>query len=100
MTPELLKPNFQCFHCKITTQHEWRTLESKSITKNNVGGFTHYTGLKGLEKFAISICYNCRGIAMWHNDKTIFPNTSHQPPAHAEMPEQIKLIYEEAAKGL
>ena len=34
---------------------------------------------------------------MWHNDKTIFPNTSHQPLAHAEMPEQIKLIYEEAA---
>ena len=34
---------------------------------------------------------------MWHNDKTIFPNTSHQPPAHTEMPEQIKLIYEEAS---
>ena len=34
---------------------------------------------------------------MWHNDKTIFPNVSHQPPAHTEMPEQIKLIYEEAA---
>ena len=34
---------------------------------------------------------------MWHNDKTISPNVSHQPPAHTEMPEQIKLIYEEAS---
>ena len=92
MTPELLKPNFQCFHCKITTQHHWRALESTDIL-----GITHYTALEELENFKISICYNCRGIAMWHNDKTIFPNTSHQPPAHAEMPEQIKLIYEEAA---
>ena len=92
MTPELLKPNFQCFHCKITTQHQWRALESKDIL-----GIMHYTDLEGLENFKISICYNCEGIAMWRNDKTIFPNTSHQPPAHDEMPEQIKLIYEEAA---
>ena len=92
MTPELLKPNFQCFHCKITTQNQWRALESKDIL-----GITHYTALEELENFKISICYNCRGIAMWHNDKTIFPNISHQPPAHAEMPEEIKLIYQEAA---
>ena len=92
MTPELLKPNFQCFHCTITTQHQWRALESKDIL-----GIMHYTDLEGLGNFKISICYNCEGIAMWHNDKTIFPNTSHQPSAHTEMPEQIKLIYEEAA---
>ena len=34
---------------------------------------------------------------MWHDDKTIYPNTSHQPSAHADMPENIKLIYDEAA---
>ena len=92
MTPELLKPNFQCFHCKITTQHQWRALESTDTL-----GFTNYTDLEGLGNFKISICYNCGGISMWHNDKTISPNVSHQPPAHTEMPEQIKLIYEEAS---
>ena len=34
---------------------------------------------------------------MWQNDKVISPNTSHQPPAHTEMPEHVKSIYEEAA---
>ena len=97
ITPELLKPNFKCLHCKITTQHEWRDLESKSIARNKMGGVTHYTGFSDLEVFKISICYNCRGIAMWRNDKVISPNTSHQPPAHTEMPEPIKSIYEEAA---
>ena len=92
ITPELLKPNFQCLRCKITTQHEWRALTSIDLQ-----GTTHYTRFEGLEDYKISICYNCGGIAMWYDDKTISPNASHQPPAHTEMPEHIKPIYEEAA---
>ena len=34
---------------------------------------------------------------MWQDEKIISPNTSHQPPAHVEMPGHIKPIYEEAA---
>ena len=92
ITPELLKPNFQCLYCKITTQHEWRELTSKELQ-----GSIHYTSLEGLDNFKISICYSCDRIAMWHNDKIIFPNTTHQPPAHAEMPDLVKQIYNEAA---
>ena len=96
-TPELLKPNFKCLHCQIVTQHEWRNLESKSIARNKMGGIKHYTGFSDLEVFKISICYNCRGIAMWQNETIISPNTSHQPSAHPDMLEHIKPIYEEAA---
>ena len=92
MTPELLNQSFQCFYCKITTQHEWRELRSVDIA-----GTTHYSRLEGLENFKISLCYHCNRIAMWHGDKTIFPNVTHQPPAHADMPEHIQSIYEEAA---
>ena len=92
MIPELLKPSFQCFHCKVTTQHQWRALESVDID-----GTTHYTRLKGLENFKISLCFHCQSIAMWENDKVISPHTLHQPPAHTDMPEPIKSIYKEAS---
>lgn len=60
-------------------------------------GVTYYTGFSALDVFKISICYNCQGIAMWHNDKTIYPNTFHQPSAYTDMPENIKLIYDGAS---
>ena len=40
MTPELLKPSFQCFHCKVTTQHQWRALESVDIDDTTHYGLT------------------------------------------------------------
>lgn len=47
-------------------------------------------------KIAFSICHRCLKETFWVEGKIIYPHISTAPPAHNDMPEEVKVIYNEA----
>lgn len=48
---------------------------------------------------ALSTCSKCSKESLWVDGKMVFPNISAAPPAHIDMPEEVKEVYNEA-KGI
>lgn len=48
---------------------------------------------------AFSTCSKCSKESLWVDGKMVFPNISPAPPAHIDMPEEVKEVYNEA-KGI
>lgn len=47
---------------------------------------------------AFSTCSKCSEEAFWIRGEIIFPHTSVAPPAHKDMPEEVRKVYNEAKK--
>lgn len=101
--PEFKKRSFTCPYCKVTTQQQWHTFESIHKVKSTFGYYViprliePFNSSAILDIFSASICYHCLSAMVWHNENPIYPITGYQPPPHTDMPENIRLIYEEAA---
>jgi hypothetical protein len=48
----------------------------------------------------LSQCFNCKDFSVWVHDKLVFPESRHGPPPNPDMPDNVKVDYEEASKIL
>ena len=90
--PKFNAESFTCPYCQVVTQHLWHKLSYFSIGGRKTG--------QSEDKFKdmmVSKCYHCKNPTIWDNENPVYPVTGHQPPPHPDMPENIKLIYDEAA---
>src|SRR5262249_15144002 len=48
----------------------------------------------------LSLCFNCKDFSVWVHDKLVYPESRHGPPPNPDMPDNVKVDYEEASKIL
>ena len=82
--PIFNETKFHCALCGIYSQQKWYPLVRK---ENKVG---HHT------KFSASQCDHCKEYCFWYGESMIVPEATPVPPAHQDMPENCKEIYDEA----
>jgi len=80
--------SFTCPHCGVLARqyHFVRTDELNSSYSNF-----------GSNPIRVSKCEHCESVCMWYFDKLVYPARGNAPTPNADMPEDIKKIYEEAA---
>lgn len=88
--PEFDGSAFNCPCCGAYAQQEWFSLQLRkgSIVR---GGTCQMS-----KAFHGSKCAHCGRVAIWFNEKLVFPNVGPAELPNSDMPEDIKADYEEA----
>lgn len=76
---------FNCAICGAYSDQNWSSMHFQT------GGFII------IDDTYISRCVHCRDYSFWHNEKLIYPIISGAPLPNNDLPEDIKLDYEEAS---
>lgn len=80
--PELKAKSFNCPHCGVYAQQKWSFARLEdSIYSETVNW---------------SICNHCGNYTIWFRDKLIYPLLGEAPIPHEDMPNDVKIDYEEA----
>lgn len=100
VVPEYKKNNFTCPYCGVLAEQKW---DYTSIIKGGpyqgylfIGRPRIQNSEEVTKELAVSTCVSCYKENIWFEGKMIFPKISSVPMPDAEMPEQIKQIYNEA----
>jgi hypothetical protein len=84
--PEVFLKSFTCPHCGTISKQDWRT---RNLYFNDV--------LTKDAELRIGRCQHCDDVTIWLRAKMMFPETGNCPFPNAEMPENVKKLYLEAA---
>lgn len=83
--PKFNESNFHCPFCYVYASQHWQEL-------------TYQVSYSQYHKVAsASQCSHCANIAVWVNEKLLYPDQTGVEPAHPEMPDDIKTDYDEAS---
>lgn len=85
--PESGRSAFNCPFCHAYSNQLWYFGYKMPYGSN---------GVSKVEKFTYSQCTHCDNYCVWFNDTLIFPDSSLAPMPNPDLPEDIKLDYEEA----
>lgn len=92
VAPSLTVKSFTCPHCGVLArQRKWGYVlaePSRAVYPEHVLGDA---ALK------VSLCESCGENCLWVRDNFVFPHVSHAPAPNADMPEDVKADYLEAA---
>jgi hypothetical protein len=119
--PSRRQHSFTCFHCGAYAAQEWRALgyliaphdeepyfvlaESTSQPSTAPGSpwstaptmdVWEETPMIVDSTWAQSECHGCSQVATWRGESVVYPNTSSAPFPHADMPETVLPLHEEA----
>jgi len=92
MPPTHHKTGFNCPYCHAFSEQTWFDLASGNKEASLLGRGS-FKFLEGLE---ISTCRQCGLIAIWIEEKMIWPAASSVPMPSENMPEDVKADYSEA----
>src|SRR5712691_1595565 len=85
-SPTYKSDGYTCPLCSFYSHQNWFQVY--------YGEYNHYGNLNlDLE---LSVCVKCNKHLLWHNGEIVFPVVNGAPPAHPDMPNEIKKIYDEA----
>ncbi len=90
--PEFDGSAFNCPCCHAYSEQKWSTLE-----KSHAGGpGVSPVGNSRAKSYYGSTCVHCGSMALWCDEKLIFPVVGLAEPPNPDMPEGIKADYNEA----
>jgi hypothetical protein len=81
---------FNCIHCRVYTRQHWSFLNAAEAC-NGLG--RQYSD----KKFQVSHCEKCGAITIWLEGKIVYPISATVEPPNADLPDEIKADYNEAA---
>jgi hypothetical protein len=87
ISPEFNKSAFHCPLCGVYAKQSWTGVTWPP---------NHPFQYQQVPKLALAVCDHCNHFSLWLDGKLIFPGTSTAPMAHPEMPNSVKVDYEEA----
>lgn len=91
--PELNKKSFTCVFCETLSEHTWNHRDI------SVQGYFYDSIVSDFNfRISISTCNCCKQKIIWKDENIIYPKSTTAPPAIEGMPDNIKTIYEEAAR--
>lgn len=96
--PAYQETAFNCPHCNVLAKMDWYNLSAWS------GSVISRATYRDIENKDACECTNCYEYSLWelktygdaYEHIMIYPSIKHGEPAHIEMPEDVKLDYEEA----
>lgn len=128
MIPEYGSSKFQCPHCETVATQEWFTANNASLAatniinhlylnyRANIDDFSQQRISRFLQEiknsfggnfyklvpngFAVATCSSCENFTLWVNKGIVFPKKTTLPPPNADLNEDIKSLYLEAASIL
>lgn len=107
ISPKFLEETFTCPHCDVTSHQAWygndhaRKLIKVDFPVADEEEFLLSPvseSVEALYYWQISKCDHCEKIALWHCGELIYPPTNIVEGPNADMPEDVKRNYLEAAK--
>lgn len=105
-TPKLDKKAFNCPHCGAFAKQRWYSLILKEFNtavffRNNNGPSSHSEDIIFLDdNFRASKCDHCEKLALWNNQKMVYPRSITVENPNPDMPEVAKGLYIESAQIL
>jgi len=85
-SPVYHKDAFNCPSCNAFANQRWG-----KINQIFGSGFTFV-----VPDFEIAVCIRCNKISIWENTKMVYPSTRMGPLPNPDMPDEIKVDYNEA----
>jgi predicted RNA-binding Zn-ribbon protein involved in translation (DUF1610 family) len=82
--PTFDKSAFNCPHCGAYANQFWSE------------GYFSDNGFRKIKSFKYSACTHCGQNVLWHDQKMVFPDTGGAPMPNNDLPDELKLDYEEA----
>ncbi len=79
---------FTCPHCGVLAR------QYHFSNKPQINGNSAFSDQNPIRT---SVCEHCQNFCIWHYDKLVYPNRGSAPPPNADMPDEVKQDYEEAA---
>lgn len=123
--PSVRETAFNCPHCRVLAQQYWHFLLAGRIGEDfqrrpyyarrgparpffqeisppflESGNNESFQNLKEVRHSFISECFNCRALSLWVYADLVYPQRGEAPPASPDMPDDIRLDYEEASRIL
>lgn len=85
--PEVFAKSFTCPHCGAIAKQNW-WMESFNQEQYDNAKFN---------EIRVGTCQHCEKSTLWIHTEMYFPNVGNAPFPNSEMPENVKIIYLEAA---
>lgn len=85
VAPTYQSDGFTCPHCEAYAHQEWYTVFGRGTQ-----------GTQSFEEVAFAQCSRCNETSVWVNERLVDPAASPAPMANLDMPEDIKVDYQEA----
>jgi hypothetical protein len=87
--PTLNKEAFDCPRCGTYAQQYWSSA--------NIGEGTHTKGQGFESDWREARCSHCKKPSVWRKDRMVYPRAQLGGKPHADMPDEVRDLYEEAA---
>lgn len=91
IAPYLGGDSFHCMHCGVLAQQSWSNLISDTASSRGGRPYAGYSQCR---------CRNCTGTSLWSDaeERCVDPVIGGGPRPHVEMPDDVKVDYEEARR--
>lgn len=96
IAPSFKAPAFNCPHCGAYSAQFWYDLRPENDAA--AGAWLRTKSYDGIGSIAVSECLLCHKYALWIGESMFLPDTSILPQPNADMPEDVKELYREAAR--
>ena len=119
--PEFNKTAFHCPHCQTFAMQLWYETYLNRIS-NNKTGYDHYQDIESaffdttssnkspelyfmnsyvnndtrLFRVYTAVCSHCEEVSIWLGQKQLYPFASSAPPPNPDLPDDLRIDYEEA----
>jgi hypothetical protein len=100
VAPQFGERAFNCPHCGVLAPQTWADLylaENAVKPKDNIFIPTHRDALPMYKTLDLSVCAHCRQECIWHNRRLFYPSVEGVEPPNADLGEEIREDYLEAA---
>lgn len=94
--PTLNSTSFHCPHCGVLSQQTWSNRGLQCYyTEIMASGQTHNSSFE-LTETAVALCKHCHMFSIWYYEKMVFPLTGGVETANPDLPNDVKIDYNEA----
>lgn len=91
IAPSALAGSFTCPHCNAISQQKWW---------GSYWGGNVYLGADPALPLRVGTCTHCKGNTVWVVESMVYPASTNAPIANSEMPQNVRVIYDEASSIL
>ena len=85
---------FNCPYCNVFAKQYWSYITTTG--RDNKSWGTQPLCIK-IHPVEVSICVHCKNPTFWLDEKIIYPPMHSAPPANNDLPDSVKVVYDEAS---
>ena len=87
---------FYCPYCNVFAKQNWSIYYYNGVEITEVHGLNQSI-LKSAILWNSLLCVHCKNPTFWLDEKIIYPPMHSAPPANNDLPDSVKVVYDEAS---